>query len=299
VKRLRWTIKTSDDLYSGTDGNVYLSLAGLGAAMTEVRIDNPNSDDNFEKGDIDSGVLVVNDDLGPLTSGHLRTDATDETPQWKVDWIKVADEATGQEWQATVDASAKEGLFPMLRFSQTAAGDGTSGKPIRVGEPLPSSKGPDQAEQSSDIQSQLADVNERLARAALIKELARKRQELMQVEEELDLQPGGKNFQTLELFGLLEQKTVSLDDVLLGSAQTGWKLAPGARLMRGASEDDGFGLGGKPGKWHLNVEVGPAVFGLDKEIGILTSDGTNVMVVTAEFLTALLGTGWRETIYNL
>ena len=55
--RYRWTIKTGDAMYAGTDSSVFLSLAGLDASMREVEISDPDTINDWEKGDQNHGVI--------------------------------------------------------------------------------------------------------------------------------------------------------------------------------------------------------------------------------------------------
>ena len=117
--RIRWRIKTSEGRQ--TDADVYLSLSGLSRNLPEVRIDNPDSNDNFESGDIDTGIIRTKHDLGPIQSGQLSIDmeTADDDLTWRVDWVEVIDEEGGATYRAEVDGSLDEdGYFPMLRFRE-------------------------------------------------------------------------------------------------------------------------------------------------------------------------------------
>ena len=73
--RYTWTVKTGDVWYAGTDANVFLSLNGLDAVMKEVKIDDPNSINDWEKGDVNHGGFETAD-LGDLRTGTLRQDGS-------------------------------------------------------------------------------------------------------------------------------------------------------------------------------------------------------------------------------
>ena len=61
--RLRWKVKTSDTMNSGTDADVFLGLAGLDAVMREVEISDPGAVNDWERGDINTGIIET-EDLG-------------------------------------------------------------------------------------------------------------------------------------------------------------------------------------------------------------------------------------------
>jgi hypothetical protein len=119
--RYRWTIKTGDAMYAGTDSSVFLSLAGLDASMREVEISDPDTINDWEKGDQNHGVIET-DDLGELQTGTLRSDNSGPSSGWQVDWVKVQNEEDGREWTATVGKWDDNGRFPMLKFARTDDG---------------------------------------------------------------------------------------------------------------------------------------------------------------------------------
>lgn len=117
--RIRWRIKTSEGRQ--TDADVYLSLSGLSRNLPEIRIDNPESNDNFESGDIDTGIIRTKHDLGPIQSGQLSIDmeTADDDLSWLVDWVEVIDEESGTTYRAEIGGPLDEdGYFPMLRFRE-------------------------------------------------------------------------------------------------------------------------------------------------------------------------------------
>ncbi|MBL9009346.1 MAG: hypothetical protein JNJ46_34110 [Myxococcales bacterium] len=61
-------------------------------------------------------------------------------------------------------------------------------------------------------------------------------------------------------------------------------------------EDDGYGLGGRPGKWpEAFPQRSPTEFGLDADVGVLyyDEDDKRVYVPTPELLVEALGADWR------
>jgi len=289
--RLRWVIKTADALYSGTDSDVYLALSGTLRTMPEVRIDNPNSSDNFEKGDIDTGILVVEDDLGPLTSGQLRVDSSGDEHPWRVDWVQILPEGVPTDgpggWRAEVNTSADEnGMFPMLRFSPMGGGEARSFQP---------GDGPGDSDEAQ-VARELDEVERKLRFNRMRQDLALKKQQLAELEEKLS-PPIGPAFRTYELFGWMDGKVVPLNDIIT-KTDKGLDVVDGGRLMIGQEPEDGFGLAGNTGKWFQYVDVGPGVFGLEPDGGVLTSDGKRVLVCDAEFLMTAFGEKWRDVVYS-
>lgn len=72
-----------------------------------------------------------------------------------------------------------------------------------------------------------------------------------------------------------------------------------AKALLCVSEDDGYGLGGVPGKWPEAFPLrSPAEFGLDADVGVLyyDEDDCRVYVPTPELLTAALGADWRTLL---
>lgn len=74
--RLRWKVKTSDTMNSGTDADVFLGLAGLDAVMREVEISDPGAVNDWERGDINTGIIET-EDLGSCSQGRCDTTAAD------------------------------------------------------------------------------------------------------------------------------------------------------------------------------------------------------------------------------
>jgi hypothetical protein len=76
-------------------------LNGLDAVMKEVLIDDPSSDNDWERNALNQGVIET-EDLGELLSGLLRSDHSGPIPNWKIEWIKIVNEEDGREWTAGI-----------------------------------------------------------------------------------------------------------------------------------------------------------------------------------------------------
>jgi hypothetical protein len=85
--RYRWEIRTGDTWYAGSDANVYLSIAGDKGSMKELELNDPDSNNDWEKGDVNHGVFETAD-LGMLTTGTLRHDGSGASPDWTVDYVR-------------------------------------------------------------------------------------------------------------------------------------------------------------------------------------------------------------------
>ncbi|MBL9009507.1 MAG: hypothetical protein JNJ46_34955 [Myxococcales bacterium] len=100
--RYIWKIQTGNEWFAGTDSNIYLTLNGEDAIMKEVLIDDPSSDNDWEKNALNVGA-VETEDLGEIVSGLLRSDHSGAPPtNWKVEWIKIQNEEDGREWTAGI-----------------------------------------------------------------------------------------------------------------------------------------------------------------------------------------------------
>jgi len=65
------------------------------------------------------------------------------------------------------------------------------------------------------------------------------------------------------------------------------------------TEDDGYGLGGRPGKWpEAFLQRSPTEYGLDADVGVLyyDEDDSRVYVPTSELLVEALGPDWRALL---
>ena len=106
----------------------------------------------------------------------------------------------------------------------------------------------------------------------------------------------GGGLRTVELFGVINGMAVPLTQAVQvggGSAQ----VVPGARVMRGDSPSDGFGLGGTPGRWSSYYGTSsPSEFGLPPTTAVLGSDGQRGWVLTGDFLRQLFGNNWSSVI---
>lgn len=107
---------------------------------------------------------------------------------------------------------------------------------------------------------------------------------------------------TYEVFGMMNGEPVPLWDVLTKAGPGDYVLAEGADVVVGDSHEDGFGLGGDPGKWAAFYPGrSPADFGLDANKAVLRWDATlqKGVVLDAAFLRDLYSPeNWKPKIYG-
>lgn len=321
--RYRWTIKTGDDWYSGTDANVFLSLSGLDASMREVTISDPDAINDWEKGDLNHGSIET-EDLGELQTGTLRHDQSGPSSGWKVDWVKVQNEEDGREWTATVGKFDEGGRFPLLRFSRTDDGQyeqiqkrkqrEAQAKAEKDAKEAKARKEADEKQEEADedaafqkeLDAQSKQLERELRKAKLEAELAKKKAEIEKLKgggsttTSPPMGGGTGAFRTYELFGILNGMNVPLAQVVVCDRNTGrCSVVPGGRVIVGEQPNEGFGLAGIPGRWQMYYGGrSPAEFGLDPDKGVLGSDGSRGWVLNAQFLSQVFGSGWRAAIYS-
>lgn len=332
--RYTWTVKTGDVWYAGTDSNVFLSLNGSDAVMKEVQIDDPNSINDWEKGDVNSG-SVETQDLGDLQTGVLRSDQSGPGSGWYVDWVKIRNEDDGREWTAQVgawsDHDGRDGRF-RLKFTLSDPGDydriqkqkqdAAAAKAAKDAADKKAKADQDAAARDAQIQSdfdkQLADqqaqLDRELKKAQMEIQLAQKRAQLDQLKAQaagasgtgtgtgtgMGTGMGGGFFRTFELFGMVNGNRVPLASVVSVDRNTGRAaVVPGGRVLVTNIPGEGFGLAGTPGAWQsLYGGQSPANFGLDPDKGVMGSDGMRGWALDSGFLSQVFGAGWRAAVYS-
>ena len=332
--RYVWYIQTGNEHFAGTDANIYLSLNGLDAVMKEVLIDDPSSDNDWERGALNSGVIET-EDLGELQTGLLRSDHGGPISNWKVEWIRIMNEEDGREWTAGIGkwsdwADTKQGF--RLKFTRSADGqyeqiqrrkaeaarkkaaedqaaqdkakrEADAAEKARKAEEKKTREQEEQETFDDELSKAEKEVERELLKARKEAELAKKRAELDKLRGTTSggstPTPGGTGgaFRTIELYGVMGGARVPLTSAV--SMAGGMpQVQPGARVMVGEVAADGFGLAGVPGRWSAYYAGrSPAEFGLDADKGVLASDGSRGWALTATFLSQIFGAGWRAVIY--
>lgn len=310
--KYRWEIRTGDGWYAGTDAAVFLSLSGDKASMKEMQLSDPDSVNDWEKGDVNHGGFETAD-LGNINTGTLRHDGGGAGPDWEVDYCKVTNDEDGRVWLAGVNAELKGNQPKRLVFQLTDRGNYDQMEAQKKAAAAQKAQDAAAAEQAAadaeedrqaaeeekqfqkDLLAQKKQLQRELQRAKMEAELAKLRGQL----------PGGggstpaggttTGMRTVELYGVVNGSTVPLTQaVRVGSGSV--QLVPGARVMRGDGPGDGFGLGGTPGRWSNWYSESPSNHGLPPNIGVIGSDGSRGYVLNSQFLQLLFGSGWMAAI---
>lgn len=106
----RITVATGCVKKAGTDANVYITLFGTQDNSGERLLD--NSEDNFEKGKIDTFSIEMSD-LGDLEKVRIRHDNSGKNPGWFLEKIVIHNETDDREW-----------TFPCYRWLAVDEDDG-------------------------------------------------------------------------------------------------------------------------------------------------------------------------------
>lgn len=322
MSKYRWIIKTSDDLYSGSGpGRVYLSLHGLDAAMRETLISWTKALKQFQKGSEATGVLSIPEHLGTLQTGTLRS-----TSKWKVDWVSVTclDEGDRRTWVAEVGKWDNDGKFPMLRFEEIegppppsaessgldpADADGDDGGDDSSAEPDQPKENPKPEDRElAALQAALDEINSKLKVLELRRQVEMKKRLLEQTQQQNNMMGSSPEkaeepapptpFITFELVAKKDGEKVPFTNavLMLGGEVV---VLPSVDFFIGDSPEDGFGLGGDPGKWY-EIYPGrpPESMGLDSGVGILIFDGKTGHAIDPHTLSVLFGADWRKTVYS-
>ena len=78
-----------------------------------------------------------------------------------------------------------------------------------------------------------------------------------------------------------------------------WTVSPGASVMVTQAPNEGFGLGGMPGRWSMYYAGrSPAEFGLDSDKAVMASDGSRGWALSSSLLTQIFGSNWRQVVYS-
>lgn len=97
IQNIKITIKTSNDLWSGTDDNVYFAIILLNGKVYETLMDKSGYND-FERGDVDSYDFEIpaKIPLFDIQAFRLRKDYITIDDDWKPAWIQITDNTTQQ-----------------------------------------------------------------------------------------------------------------------------------------------------------------------------------------------------------
>lgn len=83
------TIKTADEIYAGTDSNIFVRLRGSLGNSDEYRLNGYINGNAFERNDTD--VVTLTDlDLGRIWKVDLRSDGAYAGSDWRLNWITIS-----------------------------------------------------------------------------------------------------------------------------------------------------------------------------------------------------------------
>ncbi len=318
MAKYRWETVTASTWNAGTDATVMLSLSGDKASMGLVEIADPDDNNDFEKGDVNHG-LIETADLGMIQTGTIQHDGWGASPDWMLDSVKITNDEDGRVWLAGVNAELKGGQPKRLVFSLVDRGqydirlrqakiDADKKRKDaeiadRQAEQERLQQEADQAatEGAAELARQKAELQQQLARAKNQAELDKLRNQINQAGGAApplsNTGPVAGMLRTYELFGVQSGRVVPLlSAVQFGSGRV--SVTPGSQVMVTDQANEGSGLAGVPGRWQASAGGrSPADLGLDSDKGVLASDGRTAWPLSGQFLTQLFGSNWRQTVY--
>ena len=328
MARYRWETKTAYVNGAGTDANVFISLSGDKASLKETEINDPDSNQDWEKGDINHG-LIETADLGWIKTGTLKHDGWGAGPDWMVEYVKITNDDDGREWLAGVNAELKANNPFRLVFKNTSRGqfdEMQRQKELEVEQREREQSAEDAKlarerkveDAKADTQdwkaaskARMEQLKSEMERAKVAAEEQKLREELARMRGGSTLDPTmptptttptpmptGGSMKTYEVFGVLNGRPAPLTAAVNFDRATGRVLGvnAGYRVMATDSPSEGFGLAGSPGRWSSFVSQSPLFYGLDPDRGILAWDGSRGQVLNASYLLQLFG-DWRQAVY--
>jgi hypothetical protein len=328
MARYRWETKTAYVNGAGTDANVFISLSGDKATLKETEINDPDSSQDWEKGDINHG-LIETADLGWIKTGTLKHDGWGAGPDWMVEYVKITNDEDGREWLAGVNAELKANNPFRLVFKNTSRGqfdEMQRQKELEVEQREREQSAEDAKlarerkveDAKADTQdwkaaskARMEQLKSEMERAKVAAEEQKLREELARMRGGSTLDPTmpttnttptpmptGGSLKTYEVFGVYNGRPAPLTQAVNFDRATGRVLGvnAGYRVMATDSPSEGFGLAGSPGRWSSFVTQSPLFYGLDPDRGILAWDGSRGQVLNASYLLQLFG-DWRQAVY--
>lgn len=321
--KYRWEIRTGDTWYAGTDANAYLSIAGDKGSMKEMELNDPDSNNDWEKGDVNHG-LFETADLGMLSTGTLRHDGSGASPDWTVDYVKITNDEDGRVWTCGVNTELKGNQPYRLVFRLTDRGqyDELQRRAKEADAKRQADDDDAAAKAEEDATDREAAAQERQYRKELERQKRQMQLELQKAKQEAELaklraqidaaKGGGQTPQglpsgmppmagggvrTFEVFGIVGGRLAPMTSAITNNGGR-WTVNPGASVMVTEAPNEGYGLAGSPGRWPtLYGGRSPAEFGLDADKAVLASDGSRGWALPATLLAQIFGSNWRQAVY--
>ena len=321
MARYRWEIKTADVMYAGTDATPYLSLSGDKATLKETELNDPDSNNDWEKGQINHGTIETTD-LGWLKTGTLKHDGSGGGPDWTVEYVKITNDDDGREWLAGVNAELTGNNPCRLVFKNTSRGqfDEMQRQKELEDERLQREQELEDAKLArerkvedakvgaqdwkADAKARMDQLKVEMEKAKLEAEEQKMRDQLAQLRGQAaptspaSTTPAASGMRTYEVFGVYGGRPAPLTQAVNFDRASGRVLGvnTGFRVMVTDQPSEGFGLAGTPGRWASFVSGSPTAFGLDADRGILAWDGSRGQALPAAYLSQLFG-DWRGAVY--
>lgn len=309
----RWDIKTAATWYAGTDANILMSLRGDKASMQEVELNDPDSVNDWEKGDTNHGTIETAD-LGNLQTGTLKQDGSGASPDWTPEYVRITNDEDGRVWLAPVGVELKgnqpfrlvfkledAGQYEQIQRQKKEAADKAKREADEAASKADEEQADREAEEAERKMRKELEATKRKAEAELRK--ARQEAELAKIRAEMERLKSGTTgdgttpagFRTIELFGQIGGQKVPLSQVL--TQQGGrYVLAAGGQVLGGEAAGEGFGYGGAPGRWaEASGGQPPTAFGQDPSVGIVGFDGSRAWPIPASTLEQIFG-NWRAVL---
>jgi len=321
MARYRWEIKTADVVYAGTDATPYLSLSGDKATLKETELNDPDSNNDWEKGQINHGTIETAD-LGWIKTGTLKHDGSGGGPDWTVEYVKITNDDDGREWLAGVNTELKGNNPFRLVFKNTSRGqfDEMQRQKELEDERLQREQDLEDAKTArerkvedakvgaqdwkADAKARMDQLKVEMEKAKLEAEEQKLRDQVAQLRGQptspnpAATTPAASGMRTYEVFGVYNGRPAPLTQAVNFDRNSGRLLGvnSGYRVMVTDSPSEGFGLAGTPGRWASFVSGSPTAFGLDADRGILAWDGSRGQALPAAYLSQLFG-DWRGAVY--
>ena len=321
--RYRWEIRTGDTWYAGTDANVFISLAGDKGSMKEMEINDPDSNNDWEKGDVNHGIFETAD-LGNITTGTLKHDGSGASPDWTVDYVKITNDEDGRVWTSGVNTELKGNQPYRLVFRLTERGQYDDMQ--RRAKEAEAKRGQDDEDAQAKLEEDQADreaaAQERQYRKELERQKRQMQMELQKAKQEAEIAKlraqvdsaknggqippsgtqfpqggGGGTVRTFEVFGIVGGRLAPMTSAIINNGGR-WSVVPGASVMVTEAPNEGYGLAGSPGRWPmLYGGRSPSEFGLDSDKAVMASDGSRGWALPATLLAQIFGSNWRQAVY--
>ena len=154
-----------------------------------------------------------------------------------------------------------------------------------------------------DLERQKRQMNLELQKAKQEAELAKLRAQIDQLkggqpQGGMGVPPGPTGLQTFEVFGIVGGRLAPMTAAITNSGGR-WSVNPGASVMVTQAPNEGYGLGGMPGRWSMYYAGrNPAEFGLDPDKAVMASDGSRGWALPSSLLTQIFGSNWRQVVYS-